>query len=1095
MATPNREQQSAINHNGGVLLQAGAGSGKTFVLKEHLIHLSRLLIEQANKAGLDNNEFSILVRQKFRKVVLMTFTKKAAGELNIRLFQEFENLANQSVEDREKWEILFSQLSYLNVSTIHGFCYKLIGTGMFPGVSGDQNILSAVEHKNMIIVLGEKYLQSHLRDIHPSLQDLILKEKSNIFDSLYAIFCDPTLRHAWSELEVGGLFSNLENLFESLFEELNIISLFHAPIELENYKDLAGKKWFDFSVHIDALIKSFDFSLSSTCELVRYFSELGFKLPMRPKVGKFEPELIEHYEKIIALRDFLKDHCDDILAFDKERMEGELITPWLGFILNMFRDVDFKYSLIPGLTFSDMEYIVFKNLEKVDICDLFAKEFDYFIVDEFQDTSHIQFSILEHLIQKDFTKLFCVGDLKQAIYGFRGGELAVFKNCSKRVETNLSLKNNYRSALDIIEFNNKFFEYVFKLGVGYQGDDPHTVVVEYQQAPDGLSETGLVEKIVVDAPEREAKYSNLEINYLEALALVEKIEELSLKKESCAVLYKKLKPSLILVHLLIERNISFSAQVKIPLLEDPILGLFLILIEKDINTSESRDEYQIFLLSSYLKLLGSDVSIESLSREVTSFENEAGSFGLYPAFRNFIYRLGLRLSHFSNNLTFIQTIIESVGTQRSTLYKVITEQKKNSHSLGLEFGENPELVTIMSAHGSKGLQFPHVLMGGIYTNDRSGAFKDLIGKAPYSFKWVSSIFGKKRFKTPHYLLEGVLTKNKEFSENKRLFYVACTRAEKGLYWCEVNWGENKKVASAKSSWHAGFSLWDGVDSSLKVREKLIDVSHSFNEQVLIQLDNPPPLFHQNSLGSIVTSTSQPISFISELSVTKLAAIVVCPRKFYFESICKISDDELNLIAENSNTASTAVVNNSDELSSQNILRSSASRGTDIHEYLSQVVLSDFSVEDTNYKNLRWLVEKLNLLRDNYELISEKPIKFELFGHMVSGIPDLLVRPFSTSDIFEVWDYKTGRYSDDKLPAYYFQLMVYAYSQYKLGVISAEKPCRLVVLFVDEEKIVDYKVSLLDVEKYLSIELGKINQANEKNLEACEYCQFSIICEK
>ena len=141
------------------------------------------------------------------------------------------------------------------------------------------------------------------------------------------------------------------------------------------------------------------------------------------------------------------------------------------------------------------------------------------------------------------------------------------------------------------------------------------------------------------------------------------------------------------------------------------------------------------------------------------------------------------------------------------------------------------------------------------------------------------------------------------------------------------------------------------------------------------------------------------------------------------------------------------------------------------------------------------MDKLRSYQDKFELISEKPIKFELFGYMLSGIPDLILKPQKENDSLEVWDYKTGKYSEDKLAGYYFQLMAYAYSQYAQGIILPERLCKLVILFVDEKKIVEYSVTALDVEKYLENELKKLSRLGEKNLDACDYCEFSSICDR
>ncbi len=92
MSSPNHEQQPAIYHQGGVLLKAGAGSGKTYVLVEHAIHLTREWRSSWEKNP--QGAFVDFIAEKFSSAVLMTFTRLAAGEILVRLtllFQQQEN--------------------------------------------------------------------------------------------------------------------------------------------------------------------------------------------------------------------------------------------------------------------------------------------------------------------------------------------------------------------------------------------------------------------------------------------------------------------------------------------------------------------------------------------------------------------------------------------------------------------------------------------------------------------------------------------------------------------------------------------------------------------------------------------------------------------------------------------------------------------------------------------------------------------------------------------------------------------------------------------------------------------------------------------
>src|SRR5690606_15178841 len=151
--SPNSEQKLAIEHEGGVLLRAGAGSGKTFVLVEHILYLTKQWIRKFK--GNPRGTFEEFLRSEFSKVVMMTFTKKAAGEMSIRLSEKFQEVSSEEGEDQKFWVIANELLPVLTVTTIDGFCRKLITLGYFPHLSTVAKIIFETERtlhvKEMVV--------------------------------------------------------------------------------------------------------------------------------------------------------------------------------------------------------------------------------------------------------------------------------------------------------------------------------------------------------------------------------------------------------------------------------------------------------------------------------------------------------------------------------------------------------------------------------------------------------------------------------------------------------------------------------------------------------------------------------------------------------------------------------------------------------------------------------------------------------------------------------------------------------------------------------------------------------------------------------
>lgn len=1105
MSSANSEQLKAIEHNGGVLLKAGAGSGKTFVLKEHMIYLTDKWILKF-KEDTNQNDFEQYLKSKYSRIVLMTFTKKAAGEISIRLNNEFVTKAKNADGNLQKyWQKACELLDYLTVTTIHGFCFKLIKQGFFTNVDLDDDIINQAQYEETIREIFDLWLETELsKDENHEFVDLVIKDREHILQSIKSIFADPSLRKTWTSLNPDEMsHKDIQSSIKDLCDTHNLNKFNEIEVNLLAYDEFDGKTWYEFLKEFETVKEEIN-TLEHIISLYNFFKEKEFKIPVTPRAKAVEEHLKKYYVAIKELKDFLKSYGEDLYMFYLHK-DG-LVKDWYKKFCNVIGFVDRNYEAASGITFSDLEYVVSKGLEDQKVVDAISESYDYLIVDEFQDTSFIQFEILSKIIKNDYRKLFCVGDIKQAIYGFRGGELGVFLNCEKLVPKVYSLKNNYRSDKDIIEFNNNFFDFLFRKGVKFEGDDIKPVEVEYQEAPIEERADGKVYQVNVNAAFLEKfdikTVSSSEIDYLEAIGLFKNIQTIIQQDDKkIAILYKKLKPSLLLIGLFIENSIGFTAQVKVPFGQDPILGLFKSLLEHDFNLNEKRSDYLRLILRAYLALINSTLQPD-IDKTVNKFIKSQKFFGLYRAFYQFVDELGLANSNYKNNLNYIKSLCHLGKEDKEHILSLLNQESSNSYSLDFQFGLNPNHITIMTAHASKGLQYPHILLGGIYTNDKSFPFTSTLGKFPLSFKWGEKITSKKKYRTPQYLLESEVTKHAEFSESKRLFYVACTRAENTVGWVNIEFEKIKK-RSQSGSWSNGFAKWleepfkdnNLIIQKVKSNSTEIDISDEFSMSFLEESSNRKPLFHIDDLG-LVNKLSHEQSFIlPELSVTRLATISECPRKFYLKNICKLSQSDIDVLAGDNVNLEHA----DEDVLSHRSFTSSSQRGSLIHESIDQVIKSGFELElDLSTKDkssVYWAVENLQRFRDKFDFYSEQSIKFELFGYMISGIPDLILFPSNDDSTAEIWDYKTGSRSETKEVPYIFQLMTYAYALYEFYQYDKEKLINIVLCYVDQKHLVEQKVSYSDVEKYLSSYWQKINMPDEVNTDSCAQCPFDSICHK
>ncbi|MCO4753564.1 MAG: UvrD-helicase domain-containing protein [Bacteriovoracaceae bacterium] len=1093
MAGANPEQLKAIENFGGALLSAGAGSGKTFVLTEHLVHLATQWVNdyKADQDGI----FDQYIKSKLSKVVLMTFTKKAAGEIGIRIGQKFQRALDEAIAadhpSAPLWEKTLERLDALTVSTIHGYCYKLIKQGFFAQVNPNDDIIGEAEFAKQIEDIFSLWLEENLERSDLFFQT-ILKEKRAVLTSLKSIVADPTLRLMWQKMDPERFeLDTVDEVIKDLLWHQSFNEIFEDKSPLGLWSDFKDKDWFKFLERFESFRNSFDFSLHALNAWIVELSNEDWKIPRAPGAKAVPQDAKDFYKQVKEFKDFLKKNEEDLLLFQDHGLKQ--VKLWYGQFRELFSHVEKAYRSAPGFTFGDLEYIVNEQLDSSSAREMVKNEYDYIIVDEFQDTSFIQFNILSKIVDSDYSKVFCVGDVKQAIYGFRGGELGVFLEMEQKTPLQLSLLHNYRSDKDVINFNNALFDYLFKLGLGFEGRDHYAVKVERQTIPLADRANGKIFEIETNLEflqDELEKLSVSDVEYLEALALAQNIQgNIESDGGDTAVLYRKLKPSKILMQLLLAMDIGFTSQVKVPMLEDPILGVFNLLIKNRFDQGKLKDKYLEFALISYFKLLGAQT--DNVIDEAKRFENNIGFYGLYQSFLIFMSSTGLVVSNYKNNLENIRLLIEMNQGDLGKIATKMDEWSELQYSLDFQYGKDPHKVVLMSAHASKGLEFPRVLLGGIYTNDSSMGMKDMFGKSPYSFKWSQALTGKKKYKSPHYMLELAVQKRKEFSESKRLFYVACTRAESELGWVKLEFG-TLKATVAKGSWISGLEkFFQNSEEGMLFYKQMShtrassDLRDVFDINFLQKMSNQPPMFHFDNLG-VESRLDQAQAFLMpELSVTRLAQVSQCPRKFYLQNILKLESSEL--FKEDSKSMDV------EELTAKSF--SSSERGIEVHDAIAQAIDNSLTpIEDLGYMSqVEWVVENLKKFEENTNFISEKPIKFELFEYMISGIPDLIIQ--DSEHHVEVWDFKTGRLKAEVPESYWFQLKTYAYAMFTLEKGEKLKPIKLVLCYVDEKQMVEQIVSKEDVEKYLWDFASKFNAADETNTSHCEHCDFNKICNK
>ncbi|MCR9203087.1 MAG: UvrD-helicase domain-containing protein [Halobacteriovoraceae bacterium] len=1108
LRSPNDEQKLAIEHSGGVLLSAGAGSGKTFVLVEHIIYLFNKFY-QDNPADID--EFDKKLKDYFSKIVLMTFTNKAAGELEMRIQSRFQLGLERSMAELDTtipvrfWEVGIQSLSSLYVGTIHGFCYRLITQGHIPGLTGTEELINDVDFTRKISQLVDQFFEdSHWKE-NTHFYDRLVLNKKNIKKAMANILSDTDLRVLWNSIkDIEELSQNQDEYIQKILKEVTPLSLSELEYDFESIRPKPTKKgfpgWFSFAEDWHKRKEG----LSDPVDLLQALAESLGTITKLTKPKTEDPEIIGFYDGVKEVRDkVIQPFLKDLVAYKES---PEILKMWGEDVLKIYRFIENKYLHIKGLTFTDLEFYVWKQLAHKENSQRVGESFSYFIIDEFQDTSKVQFDIVNFIIESDMNKVFSVGDVKQAIYGFRGGELGVFQNASEKTYKNLSLKNNYRSSKEVIEFNNSLFEYLLPLGREYSGEDKHSVEMIKQAVPESVSKVGKIKcysrTVTWEGEDKPPTWYQTDMNKAESHVIAEILSQKEPEEEFC-VLYRKLAPTKFLIPMLSEKGVGFSCQVKVEIKEDPFLCLF-IEFARACSFVEDEKSYKssLKLLERLVHILKQE-SCHELSKSLKDLATRQESLGLLETFKRFVWSIGLSTSNVQNSWPIIKTLSDISGDRAEYVFDYANPLLQGSYSLEFQHGEENQKIKIMTSHASKGLEFSKVILGGIHTNGGSKSDSVFFGKIPGSYKWIQGVGKSKVFESPAMMYEKLIKKEKEFSEFKRLFYVATTRAVSELLWVDLAFNE-KSLCYGQEGWIRGIRKFiDHTGYKIEVDEKEIPYESIFTEGESLSLR--PPMFFKDNLGMEFLETSHtPLAIGAELSVTRFASLLHCPRKFFLKNVLKITEDEIELSKDDSIVSvEEDKLERIDDGDAGEIFQTNGvslrERGIFVHSEIEHAIKHNFipklnsELDSKTQEGIQWILEELKpLSAKGFKFISEEPVKFSLFGQMVSGTPDLVL---TNKNEIQIWDFKTGKYGEKKSEPYWLQLYSYiwAYAQ-KMGY-PENLSITVSLAFVDEKKLVDKNPSLSDVETSLFNTWSLLDDPDRINTDHCFMCEYQSICSK
>ncbi len=406
------EQQRAIDRRrGDLLLDAGAGSGKTSVLVERFV-------KAVLQDGID-----------VAAMLTITFTEKAAAELRDRIRSRLRELG--AGEAARRTEGAF-------ISTIHGFCARVLRVNaLAAGLDPRFEVLDQYQSEPLSSAAFEDALEELAREAEGAVDLIAAYGAWPLRAAVLSVYGQ--LRSAGSlrprlpviaardDQDRSAVAAELARAARLVASELGAIDapgprVIEARARVEACLDLAAADdvW---PAHLEAVKLPRNGAALSTDACVAYSEALA----------RFRAEAAARAAG--PVRGLLDRLLDSYGHHYGERKRAA-----------------------SGLDFEDLELITRRLLSDDDeLRERYAARFERIMVDELQDTNRVQLELIESIARDN---LFTVGDAQQSIYGFRHADVELFERRGRRLQeagARETLQTNFRSRPEILEALNSAF--------------------------------------------------------------------------------------------------------------------------------------------------------------------------------------------------------------------------------------------------------------------------------------------------------------------------------------------------------------------------------------------------------------------------------------------------------------------------------------------------------------------------------------------------------------------------------------------------------------------------------------------------------------
>ena len=820
-----------MNQTNFQIINASAGSGKTYAL---VLEYLKILLK---------NDSSI----SFRQLLALTFTNKAVNEMKSRILKILHSLSNPpskethivtnlcealSISETELefradqiLRKIFLEYGSFDIITIDKFTHRLVRTFSrefqlpynFEVVLDPSNLFGETVD-SIIEEVGR--VEKHSKLLLEFSLNKVLNEKDwdiqKDLDEFIRLLLNENDHKPITEIKSKTSEALLldRKLLERELEKTKKASLKHAKdasdfiasngLVAEDFKRKQLYKHFE-DIQKEVFSKLYDNQLEA--------SLTGEKLLYNKTLAEEKKVIIDGIQfQLLAYFYKVKKSVGEYMIIK------QTLNSWTPRILLQLMEIRLdtlqskKEIRLLGEFNSKISHLI-QNEPAPYIYERLGERYQYFFLDEFQDTSELQWTNLIPLIGNalesqnlsgEVGSLLLVGDPKQAIYGWRGGNMKQYmdlinksKNPFKINAATFSLNQNFRSGNEIVSFNNKFF---FMLSENFEKEEYKNIYGQGSQQK-AQKDGGYVR--IETITKGGTRQSSIPLYVSKTLTIVTEALGNGYRESDLAILVRKKDQAVEIGKALSQEGFNLVSSESMLVAQSKKVQFLITFLKLSLRPNKS--EYHKIILDFIWEIFREDqekyhkFALENLHQKTPSFLNSLGVYfdftikmehlEVLSVFEAVNYIL-ICFPQIDPNEAYIHFFVEDIHEfskiKTGSISSYLRYWDVQSKQLRISMPEGLEAIKLMTIHQAKGLEFPVVILpfmdSPIYPAVTEKIWFPFSKGKLERIKWGWFNFSKE---LQHYGNEGLkLYKNKRLDQQLDSFnvlYVAMTRAIDALF--------------------------------------------------------------------------------------------------------------------------------------------------------------------------------------------------------------------------------------------------------------------------------------------------------------------------